>query len=241
MGGMLALLLAEHGVLVSVLDKSEQNLQKVAGNAETAGLASRIAIHRSYETFCASLVPQKVIILSLPNGAPGAAVVKQLRCHLAKGDIVIDGSNENYNVTQTRQAMLRTLGAAYIGMGISGGFRGARNGPSLMPGGEKWAVDHVLPLLTMVAAKDEFGRPCVARVGSGGSGHFVKMVHNGIEHGIMSALTEAWEVMDKCLQMDGDEIGLTFDSWAIDGELVRWTIHLPKSVQLMTSYREVTF
>lgn len=221
MGGMLALLLAEHGVAVSVHDRSEDSMQRVVDNAKAAGLASGITTYRDYGTFCGSLESPKTFLFSLPNGAPGDAVLKQLRPHLAQGDIVVDGSNENYRVTQSRQALLQPLGAAYIGLGVSGGFSGARHGPALMPGGEKWAVDKIMPLLTRIAARDSLGRPCVAAIGSGGSGHFFKMVHNGIEHGIMSVLSEAWEMMDKCLQMEGDEIGAVFDSWSKDGELVR--------------------
>ncbi|KAF2184727.1 6-phosphogluconate dehydrogenase C-terminal domain-like protein [Zopfia rhizophila CBS 207.26] len=216
---MLALLLAGNGVDVSIYDSSEASLGKAAENAEKSGLAARVHVCKDYDALCQSLGGPKVFIFSLPNGRPGDAVVQQLQPYLTRGDIVIDGSNENYQVTQSRQAMLRPRGVAYIGMGISGGFIGARHGPSLMPGGDKWALEQVLPLLTKIAAKDDYGRPCVTKIGSGGSGHFVKMVHNGIEHGIMAAICEAWELMDKCLHMDGEEIGSVFDSWCAEGEL----------------------
>jgi 6-phosphogluconate dehydrogenase len=220
MGGAMALLFAENGVDVSIHDTSRSSLEKTAKNAEAAGLSARVHICNDYDALCQSLGTPKVFIFSLPNGRPGDAVVKQLQQHVAKGDVVIDASNENYKVTQSRQEMLRPLGVAYIGLGVSGGSFGARNGPSLMPGGDKWAVEQLLPLLTRIAAKDDHGRPCVTNVGTGGSGHFVKMIHNGIEHGIMSCLCEAWELMDKCLNMDGDEIGAVFDSWCAQGELL---------------------
>jgi len=220
MGGAVSLLFAEKGLDVSIVDTSRASLDKVAKNAEAAGLSKRIHICEDYDTLCQGLGSPKVFIFSLPNGRPGDSVVAQLKSRVSKGDILIDASNENYERTQARQEILRPLGVAYIGLGISGGSFGARYGPSLMPGGEKWAVEQVLPLLSRIAAKDDQGRPCVTNIGTGGSGHFVKMIHNGIEHGVMSSLCEAWEIMDKCLKMTGDEIGEVFDSWCEKGELV---------------------
>ncbi|KAF5689078.1 6-phosphogluconate dehydrogenase (decarboxylating) [Fusarium denticulatum] len=219
MGGAVSLLFAEKGLDVSIVDTSRASLDKVAKNAEAAGLSKRIHICEDYDTLCQGLGSPKVFIFSLPNGRPGDSVVAQLKSRVSKGDILIDASNENYERTQTRQEILRPLDVAYIGLGISGGSFGARYGPSLMPGGEKWAVEQVLPLLSRIAAKDDQGRPCVTNIGTGGSGHFVKMIHNGIEHGVMSSLCEAWEIMDKCLKMTGDEIGDVFDSWCEKGEL----------------------
>ncbi|PNP61316.1 hypothetical protein FNYG_14002 [Fusarium nygamai] len=219
MGGAVSLLFAEKGLDVSIVDTSRASLDKVAKNAEAAGLSKRIHICEDYDTLCQGLGSPKVFIFSLPNGRPGDSVVAQLKSRVSKGDILIDASNENYERTQARQEILRPLGVAYIGLGISGGSFGARYGPSLMPGGEKWAVEQVLPLLSRIAAKDDQGRPCVTNIGTGGSGHFVKMIHNGIEHGVMSSLCEAWEIMDKCLKMTGDEIGDVFDSWCEKGEL----------------------
>jgi 6-phosphogluconate dehydrogenase len=105
-------------------------------------------------------------------------------------------------------------------MGFSGGFSGARNGPPLIPSGDEWALDRLLPLLSKIAAKDDQGRPCVTKIGSGGSGHYVKMIHNGIEHGMMSVLRKAWELMDQSIGMDGEHTGSVFESWCSKGELV---------------------
>lgn len=146
--------------------------------------------------------------------------MQTLSPYLTRGDIVIDESNENYLVTQERQAVLQPRGVSYIGMGVSGGFSGARHEPSLMSGGDEWALDRLLPLLSKIAAKDEQSRPCVAKIGSGESGHYVKMIHNGIEHGMMSVLCEAWELMDQCLGMDGEHIAAVFEAWCSEGELV---------------------
>jgi 6-phosphogluconate dehydrogenase len=221
MGSMLALLFAENGVDVSIYDRSGENLRKAAEKANEAGLAARVHACKDYDSLCQQLGSPKVFFFSLPHGGPGDSVVQTLCPYLTRGDIVIDGSNENYLVTQKRQAILQSRGASYVGMGVSGGFSGARHGPSLMPGGDERALDRLLPLLTKIAAKDDQGRPCVTKIGSGGSGHYVKMIHNGIEHGMMSALCEAWELMDHCLGMGSEQIGSVFDAWSSEGELVR--------------------
>jgi 6-phosphogluconate dehydrogenase len=220
MGGALALLLADNGVEVSVHDIWETNLRKTEKAAEAAGLSARVHICKDYDSLCARLGSPKVFIFSLPNGRPGDAVVETLKKYVTTGDVVIDASNESHKVTQARQQLLSHYGVAYIGLGVSGGSHGARNGPSLMPGGERWAVKSLLPILTKIAARDEFGRPCVTNIGTGGSGHFVKMIHNGIEHGVMSALCEAWGFMDKNLGISGNDIADVFDSWDAEGGLV---------------------
>jgi 6-phosphogluconate dehydrogenase len=211
MGSMLALLFAENGVDVSIYDRSGENLRKAAEKANEAGLAARVHACKDYDSLCQQLGSPKVFFFSLPHGGPGDSVVQTLCPYLTRGDIV----------TQKRQAILQSRGASYVGMGVSGGFSGARHGPSLMPGGDERALDRLLPLLTKIAAKDDQDRPCVTKIGSGGSGHYVKMIHNGIEHGMMSALCEAWELMDHCLGMGSEQIGSVFDAWSSEGELVR--------------------
>lgn len=221
MGSMLTLLFAEHAdVEVSIFDLSETNMRAAVQKAEQAGLRSKIKAYASISALCQSLSSPRVILFSLPHGKPGDSVVQALTPHISKGDIVIDGSNEDYRVTQKRQGWLLSRGVSYIGMGVSGGFAGARNGPSLMPSGDDRALDLLMPLLQKVAAKDDQGRACVTKIGPGGSGHYVKMVHNGIEHGIMSVLCEAWAITHDCLQMTGDEIGAVFDKWNRVGGLV---------------------
>lgn len=221
MGSMLTLLLAEHaGVEVFIHDRSERSMQITVDKAFAAGLQKRVHVCRTYDELCSSLGEQKVFFFSLPHGGPGDVVVRTLQPYLSAGDIVIDGSNEDYLVTQRRQAVIAPIGAAYVGMGVSGGFSGARNGPSLMPSGDEWALDALMPLLSKIAAKDDEGRPCVTKIGPAGSGHYVKMVHNGIEHGVMSVLAEAWSIMDSMLEMDGDEIAEVFDDWNATGPLV---------------------
>ena len=115
-------------------------------------------------------------------------------------------------------------------MGVSGGYQSARHGPSMSPGGNKKAVEELLPFLKKAAAKDAQGRPCVAWMGEGGAGHYVKMVHNGVEQGMMSVLCEVWGIMNKSLGMEYEEIADVFEEWDTKGELVRCSI-LPKRIQ----------
>ena len=166
---MLALLFADKaGVDVYINDVSEASMQRALDKAAKAGLASRVHPCKTYEEMCVHLGRSKVFVFSLPHGGPGDMVVQKLRPFLRNGDIVIDGSNENWTVTQKRQGILQARGVAHIGMGVSGGWSGARYGPSMMPGGEGWALDRLMPLLRKVAAQDDRGRPCVAKIGSGG-------------------------------------------------------------------------
>ena len=221
MGSMLTLLFAEHAdVEVMIFDLSEANMQAAIQKASKAGLSHKVKTCASVSTLCQSLTSPRVLLFSLPHGKPGDSVVQSLTPHLSPGDIIVDGSNEDYRVTQKRQGWVQSRGVSYVGMGVSGGFAGARNGPSLMPGGDERALDLLMPLLRRVAARDDRGRECVAKIGPGGSGHYVKMVHNGIEHGVMSVLCEAWAVMNDCLGMDGDAIGEIFEGWNQVGGLV---------------------
>lgn len=139
--------------------------------------------------------------------------------HLSRGDIILDCGNEHFANTERRQEKCKAPGIRYIGCGVSGGYQAARAGPSMCPGGDESTLKEVLPLLEKVAAKDKDGKPCVGLVGKGGSGHYVKMVHNGIEHGMMSAISEAWGMMRK-MGMGYEEIGTVFSKWNSSGELV---------------------
>lgn len=147
-------------------------------------------------------------------------MLEGLTPNLSKGDIVLDCGNENYLNTERRQLKSKDAGIGYIGCGVSGGYQAARSGPSMCPGGDESALKEVMPLLERVAAKDKEGKPCVGIIGKGGAGHYVKMVHNGIEHGMMSAICEAWGMMRK-MNMGYEEIGNVFKKWNEKGELVR--------------------
>lgn len=220
MGGGMTLLLAENGISVSIQDPSEETVDALIKSAESQGITGKLSKHTDYKSLCSSLNSPKVIIFSPPHGTVGDDVVAKLHPYLQKGDVIIDCSNEKWVNTQRRQGKLVAQGVYYIGCGVSGGYQAARRGPSMCPGGEDAALDMCMPMFEKMAAKDREGRPCVARVGMGGSGHYVKMVHNGIEHAMMSGISEAWKIMNKHMGMRYGEIGKVFEEWASRGELV---------------------
>ena len=139
--------------------------------------------------------------------------------HLSRGDIILDCGNEHWENTERRQKKAQPAGIRYIGCGVSGGYQAARAGPSMCPGGDESTLNEILPLLEKVAAKDSEGRPCVGYIGKGGAGHYVKMMHNAIEHGMMAALSEAWEIL-RMLGLGYEEIGDILSKWNQSGELV---------------------
>jgi 6-phosphogluconate dehydrogenase len=172
-----------------------------------------------YDSLCKSLSTPRLLVFSLPHGGVGDKVVEGLMPHLERDDIILDCGNEHFANTERRQLKVKDTGIRYIGCGVSGGYQAARAGPSMCPGGDQSALKEVLPLLEKVAAKDKNAKPCVGIVGKGGSGHYVKMIHNGIEHGMMSAISEAWGIMRK-MGMGYEEIGDVFRDWNSSGELV---------------------
>ncbi|APA12758.1 hypothetical protein sscle_10g075280 [Sclerotinia sclerotiorum 1980 UF-70] len=220
MGGGMSLLLAENGISVSINDPSISTVDSLIQSAKDQNITSRtLSKHTEYKSLIDSLSSPRVIFFSLPHGNVGDTVVEGLHPYLDKGDIIIDCANENWLNTQRRQGKLIAQGVFYIGCGVSGGYQAARRGPSMCPGGQEQALDIVMPLLEKIAAKASDGTPCVARIGDGGAGHYVKMIHNGIEHGMMSAISEAWTFMNKHLGMEYDEIGKVFEKWSAEGEL----------------------
>lgn len=216
----MALLFAEHDVSVSLQDPSEDSMNRIKAEADKAGIGDRISVHKDYKSLCSSLDKPKVFVFSLPHGDAGDKVLEGLEPFLDKGDIIIDAGNEHWMNTERRQGKAVLRGIRYIGMGVSGGYQAARRGPSMCPGGDDESLDIVLPLLRKVAAKDGKGNPCVGRAGLGGAGHYVKMLHNGIEHGMMSAVSEAWSMMVHGLGMSYPEVAEEFRRWNSDGELV---------------------
>lgn len=134
-------------------------------------------------------------MFSITHGNPADSVLEKIQDELEDGDIVMDGGNEHYRNTERRQKQLESKGVKWIGMGVSGGYQSARRGPSLSPGGDREAVELALPLLEQYAARDaKTGNPCVDYIGPRGAGHYVKMVHNGIEQGMLSTICEACEL-----------------------------------------------
>lgn len=222
MGGMMTLLCAEHGIEVHMFDPSADNVNRVLAQAKQAGLDSRTFYQKDYESLCNALPSDsspKVFILSLPHGAAGDKTIDGLEPFLRAGDVILDASNERWTSTERRQDRLRPKGVHFVGMGVSGGYQAARHGPSISPGAsspEAWEA--AWPLLTKLAAKDRSGRPCTARLGLGGCGHYVKMVHNGIEHGMMTALCEVWGVMGRCFGWSHDEVAGVLGRWNEDAD-----------------------
>lgn len=223
---MMALLFSEKGADVSVVDVNDSMLDTAEKMFADTPMKDRIkTFHKDYEGFTSSLNKdsENVYVFSITHGAPADEVLKQLKPFLKKGDIILDGGNEWYRNTERRQRELAEIGVSHIGMGVSGGYQSARHGPSMSPGGDPTALEKVMPLLEKWAAKDKkTGAPCVAKIGPRGSGHYVKMVHNGIEQGMLGILNEAWEILFKCMHTDLEEISRIFSKWAEDGELVRY-------------------
>ena len=181
------------------------------------------------EDFVNSLETPRRIILMVKAGAPTDATIKSLLPHLDKGDVLIDGGNTFFQETMRRNEELDNSGINFIGMGVSGGEKGALEGPSLMPGGQKEAYDLVEPILKKIAAKAEDGEACVTYVGPNGAGHYVKMVHNGIEYGDMELIAESYNLMRNLLGLSNDEISDVFNEWK-DGELKSYLIDITADI-----------
>jgi len=219
MGGGMALLFAENGCEVLLQDPDPKAMDKVVTQGKEDQIESRITGYTDYESLCKNLDSPKVFVWSLPHGTVGDSVLEGLMPYLEREDIIIDCANEHWQNTERRQGKCVTKGIRYVGCGVSGGYQAARRGPSMCPGSDAETMRLVLPLLEKAAAKAPDGSPCVAHIGTGGAGHYCKMIHNGIEHGMMSAICEAWGIMTKGLGMDLDSIADEFDRWNADGEL----------------------
>jgi 6-phosphogluconate dehydrogenase len=178
--------------------------------------------------FVESLNRPRAIMMLVPAGKIVDNVIAELLPLLDKGDILIDGGNSHFTDTNRRVDELETKGFHFFGMGISGGEEGARKGPSMMPGGDKDAYNVMKPILESIAAKVD-GAPCVTYIGPGASGHFVKMVHNGIEYGLMQLIAETYEILKKGLKLDNEAIGKVFTSWN-EGRLQSFLLEITKDI-----------
>lgn len=226
MGSNMSLGLAEHGFAISLWDIKPENVRNCMEQAQqNQSLNNLITGFNDIEAFAKSFKDsRKLLILSISHGKPADEVLKLLneKDALKEGDIVLDGGNEHWRATERRQRELKSKEVQWIGIGVSGGYQSARRGPSLSPGGDRKTVEDVLPVLEKFAAKAERGGkeiPCVEYIGPGGSGHFVKMVHNGIENGMLGAICEAWSWLRTGLGLSEDEIGNIFKKWIDAGEL----------------------
>jgi len=223
MGENLILNMASKGFTVTAFNRSTDKVKNfVEGRA--AGKSIRGAY--SVEELVQSLEKPRKIMIMVKAGAPVDATIESLIPHLDKGDIIIDGGNTHYPDTIRREKYLAEKGLYFVGAGVSGGEEGALTGPSIMPGGSKEAWEFVKPIFQGIAAKVNDGEPCCDYVGENGAGHFVKMVHNGIEYGDMQLLCEAYQVMKEVVGMNADEIHEVFAEWnktELDSYLVEIT------------------
>ena len=209
MGENLALNIERNGFAPAVFNRTRERTDEFLA---TRGKGKDLLGTYSIEEFVNSLERPRRILLMVKAGAPVDAVIAQIAPHLEDGDILIDGGNSLFTDTERRSTELNGKGLQFIGMGVSGGEEGALWGPSLMPGGPPAAWNALRPMLEAIAAKSEYG-PCVTHVGPGGAGHYVKMVHNGIEYGDMQLIAEVVDVMHHVLGMTTPEIGDVFERW----------------------------
>ena len=231
MGKSLSRNIASKGFSISVYNRHlagvEENvaLDFVAQYPEMKGALAFDQI----KGFIASLSKPRKVFLMVNAGSVVDQVIQEVLPYLDKGDIIIDGGNSHYKETQRRYEQLCEQGIQFIGTGVSGGEEGALKGPSIMPGGSKEAYPLVGPILEQIAAKDAKGSKCCSYIGNGGAGHFVKMVHNGIEYAEMQLIAEAYLLLKRHQELDEVEIASIFDSWN-EGELGSYLLEISAEI-----------
>lgn len=226
MGENLVLNIESRGFTVAVFNRT---VEKVTNFVNGRGKGKNILGANSIQEFISSLKTPRIIMLMVKAGKPVDEFIEMLIPHLEKGDIIIDGGNSHYPDTIRRTIYLESKGLMYIGTGVSGGEEGALRGPSIMPGGSPAAWPHVKPIFQAIAAKVEDGTPCCDWVGSDGAGHFVKMVHNGIEYGDMQSISETYQMMRELLCMTADEMHEVFKKWNT-GDLNSYLIEISRDI-----------
>src|SRR5215472_14546887 len=221
MGENLVLNMESKGFSVAVFNRTTEVTEKfAAGRAE----GKNIQPTRTMEEFVAALKKPRIAMMMVKAGAPVDAVINQLSPLLDKGDVIIDGGNSLFTDTQRRCSELEGKGIHFVGMGVSGGEEGALKGPSLMPGGPRPSWDIIAPIYRKIAAQVQ-GEPCCRYMGPDGAGHYVKMVHNGIEDGDMQLICEAYAILKDLLGLGASELGDIFDDW-YKGELNSYLIEI---------------
>jgi 6-phosphogluconate dehydrogenase len=208
MGRNFLLNVADHGFAVVGYDLDAAKRAALLSE----GVGKKIDTAENAVEFISKLASPRTIMLLVPAGEAVDIVIKNLLPHLASGDLIIDGGNSYFTDTERREAFLTEKGIDFMGVGVSGGEEGARHGASIMPGGQEESFERVRPILESVAAKVN-GEPCVAYMGASSAGHFVKMVHNGIEYAMMQLLAETYDLMKRGLSLDYDEMSQTFAQW----------------------------
>ena len=225
MGANLVLNIADHGFSVVVYDaaveKTREFIQKEVGNR-------KIKAAGTLQELVGLLRRPRAVILLVPAGTPVDAVIGDLMPYFEPGDLLIDGGNSHFTDTNRREKALAEKGLLFMGMGVSGGEYGARHGPSLMPGGPREGYERVRPILQAIAAHVN-NDPCVAYLGSGSAGHYVKMVHNGIEYGLMQLISETYDLMKRGLRMDAEALAKVYAHWnqtELNSYLLEITAHI---------------
>jgi 6-phosphogluconate dehydrogenase len=225
MGRNLALNIERHGYPVAGFDLDDK--QRKSAAEKFAG--KKMIVCATLGEFLQALDSPKKILMMVPAGKAVDAVIQDLTPHLSPGDILIDGGNTYFPDTERRTRELTAKGFHYIGTGVSGGEEGALWGPSIMPGGSPAAWPHVKPILQSIAAKVADDTPCCEWVGNGGAGHFVKMVHNGIEYGDMQMICEAYFLMEQLLGLSAGEMHAVFAEWN-KGDLNSYLIEITADI-----------
>jgi len=227
MGENLVLNMESHGFTVAVYNRTTSKVDDFVQNGRGKG-KKFIAAH-SIAELCQSLKKPRKVMMMVRAVEPVDENIKQLLPHLEKGDIIIDGGNSHFPDSNRRMRELEAQGFLFVGTGVSGGEEGALHGPSMMPGGSKEAWPHVKAIFQSICAKVEDGSPCCDWVGEEGSGHFVKMVHNGIEYGDMQLISEAYHLMKDVIGLSNDELHKVFDEWN-KGDLDSYLIEITRDI-----------
>jgi len=226
MGENLALNIERNGFSIAVYNRSPE---KTDVFMDKRAQGKQVKATYSIEEFVKSLERPRKILIMVKAGAPVDAVINQLKPLLEPGDILIDGGNSFYEDTNRRTQELEAMGLQFVGMGVSGGEEGALNGPSLMPGGTEAAYHALEPILTKIAAQVDDG-PCVTYIGPKGAGHYVKMVHNGIEYGDMQLIAEAYDLLNRGLGLDHTQLHEVFAEWDTTEELDSFLIEITANI-----------
>ncbi|WP_322011483.1 NADP-dependent phosphogluconate dehydrogenase [Paraburkholderia sp. J12] len=225
MGRNLALNIESRGHAVSVFNRSREKTDELIAEFPDRKLVPTYTL----EAFVESLEKPRRILMMVKAGEATDDTIASLKPLLDQGDILIDGGNTHFTDTIRRNQELAKAGLHFIGTGVSGGEEGALKGPSIMPGGPRDAYDLVAPILTEIAAKAPDGAPCVAYMGPDGAGHYVKMVHNGIEYGDMQLIAESYAVLKQVLGLSNEELGKVYTEWN-QGELDSYLIEITSKI-----------
>ncbi|MBN2484356.1 MAG: decarboxylating NADP(+)-dependent phosphogluconate dehydrogenase [Bacteroidales bacterium] len=226
MGENLVLNMESKGYTVAVFNRTVDKVDKFV---QGRGKGKKFIAAHSIEEFVKSLERPRKVMMLVKAGKAVDDFIEQLLPHLEPGDIIIDGGNTHFPDTIRRAAYVESKGFLYIGTGVSGGEEGALLGPSIMPGGSPKAWEHVRPIFQSIAAKVEDGSPCCEWVGENGAGHFVKMVHNGIEYGDMQLICEAYQIMKELVGLSADEMHQVFAEWN-KGDLDSYLIEITRDI-----------